>query len=62
MNPYTMAKFILSNHTALSENENASLRRLLTDEYSCNPVSVQKLHDITILYHEANGIKKAAKS
>lgn len=53
-----MMRFILKHHECLTDEDLNDIRKLLGEEYTGGPLSVQTLHEIAVLYYESVGIKK----
>ena len=58
MDMFDKIEFVLKNHTVLSEEDSVWLKKIWNNRYYGTPTSVHVIHDITILYYEAVGIKK----
>lgn len=58
MNIFALCEFAIAHHECLEADDRRKLQKLLDDPYSGAMLSVQDLHDLVILYHEAVGMNK----
>jgi hypothetical protein len=57
--PYMMAAFILETILDLSEDEKRFLNETKENMYWGSPMSARKLHDLTVLFYQAEGFHRA---
>lgn len=59
MHPHDKAQFILDNLTDITDDEKRLCRDIKDDSYFGSPMSVRKLHELQVLFHQTEGFVRA---